>query len=147
MCKYIETFHEFNGCRLKETLNGQPTRFAAFVKGVTHFARGQENEEDRARGEGHAEGGLGHHQIKQRNIWQCPNAIKDPKQKDKPEDERVCPEPKYWEGEDALEQIETLGITVHRATCPVCAAVEEVIREKSNQTVIGSLIPKVRGQG
>ncbi|PMD47535.1 hypothetical protein L207DRAFT_561015, partial [Hyaloscypha variabilis F] len=137
MCWYIETFHEFSGCRLKDTLpNGQPTRFAAFVRGVTNFVIGQQNEDDGANGEIHGEGGPEYHQITEKNIMQCEDAVKDPKQKDKPEGERVCPNPKYLRGEAAREQIESIQYTRQTGTCPVCAAVEKAIREKTNQTVI-----------
>jgi len=136
MCQYIETFHVYTDCHLKDTHNGQPTRFAAFLRDVTNRIRGQQNEDGRAKGEDHSEGGPEHHQIKQKNIWQCPKAIKDLNQKETPEHKRVCPDPKYWEGEDKLGQIQSLGITVHRATCPVCAAIEKVIEENSNQTII-----------
>ncbi|KAE9363653.1 hypothetical protein N431DRAFT_474668 [Stipitochalara longipes BDJ] len=125
------------GCRLRETLpNGQPTRFAAFMRGVTNFVTGQQNEDDGANGEIHGEGGPEHHQITEKNILQCENAVKDPRQKDKPEDERVCPNPKYLRGEAAREQIESIQYTRQAGTCPVCVAVEKAIREKTNQTVI-----------
>jgi hypothetical protein len=137
MCLYIETFHEYSGCRLKEVLpNGQPTRFAAFVRGVTNFVTGQANEHDAANGELHGEGGPEHHQITEKNILQCEKAHDDPKQKDKPVNERVCPNPVYLRGDEAKDQIESIQYTRQTGTCPVCVAVEKAIREKTNQTVI-----------
>jgi len=112
------------------------TRFAAFVKGVTNFVSGQNHGGDGANGEIHGEGGPEHHQITEKNILQCEDAVKDPRQKDKPEEDRVCPNPKYLRGEAAREQIESIQYTRQTGTCPVCAAVEKAIREKTNPTVI-----------
>jgi hypothetical protein len=137
MCRYIETFHEYSGCRLKETLpNSQPTRFAAFVRGVTNFVTGNNNEDDGANGVIHGEGGPEHHQITEKNILQCEDAVKNPRLKDKPEDERVCQNPVYLRGDAAKGQIEQIQYTRQTGTCPVCVAVEKAIRENTNQTVI-----------
>jgi len=137
MCRYIETFHEYSGCRLKETLpNGQPTRFAAFVRGVTNFVTSASNEDDGANGEIHGEGGPEHHQITEKNILQCEEAVRNPRLKDITEDERVCPNPVYLRGDAAKDQIEHIQYTRQTGTCPVCVAVEKAIREKTNQTVI-----------
>ena len=83
MYRCIESFHEYSSCRLKETLpNGQPTRFAAFVRGITDFVTRKNNENDRANGEVHSEGGSEHHQITERKILLCEDAVKDSKLKD-----------------------------------------------------------------
>lgn len=135
MCRYIETFHEYSGCRLKDTLpSGQPTRFAAFVRGVTNLVAG--HDDDGANGEVHGEGGPDHHQITEKNILQCEIAVGDPKQKHKPEAERVCPKLKHLRGEDAQQQIEHISYTLERGACPVCVAVEEAIKEKTKRTLI-----------
>lgn len=139
MCYYIESYHEYRGCRLKETLpNGhsQPTRFAAFVRGITNLVNGQGNEEDGEEGALHGEGGPEHHQITEKTILQCEKALKDPTQKDKPKNERVCPDAEYFKGDDARERIESIQYTMQRGDCPVCVAVEKAIREETYQTVI-----------
>jgi hypothetical protein len=129
MCRYFESFHEYNGCRLKETqANGQPSGFASFLRGFTRAGvEGQDGEEPQ------------HHQIKEKNIMQCEQCIKDPRFKDIPSKERVCDNPVHIDG-DAATIVESVGYTVKVGTCPVCAAVEAVIEKESNPIVIVSRI-------
>ena len=128
MCRYFESFHEYNGCRLKETqANGQSSAFASFLRGFTRAGiEGQDAEEPQ------------HHQIKEKNVMQCEQCIEDPRFKDIPPEERVCDNPVHIDGEAATTVVESVGYTVKVGTCPVCAAVEAVIEKESNPIVIVS---------
>jgi hypothetical protein len=128
MCKYFESFHEYNGCRLREAqANGQPTGFASFLRGFTRAGvEGQDGQEPQ------------HHQIKEKNIMQCEQCITDPRFRNIPSEKRVCDNPEHIDGEAARAVVESIGYTVKVGTCPVCAAVKAVIEKESNPTVIVS---------
>ena len=67
MCRYFDSFHEYNGCRLKETqAHGQPS-FLSFTRAGVEGRDGEEPQ---------------HHQIKEKNIMQCEQCIKGPRIKD-----------------------------------------------------------------
>lgn len=142
MCQYIETFHEYNRCRLRETYpNDKPSRFAWFL-GIV--GRGPAYDGD---GDGEDEGTDADaeqpqeppecHKITQKHIYQCEDATLDPAQQDKPIGERVCSDP-LPDASEEQQAIDEIGYTKHPGDCPVCLAVEEVIKEKTNTTVIVS---------
>jgi hypothetical protein len=126
MCRYIETYHEYDACKLNETqANGQPTGIASFLRGFMRGGvEGQDGEEPQ------------HHQIKEKNIFQCDQCVRDPKLKNLPLEKRVCENPVHISGEAARPVVENCKWTLQVGTCPVCDAVEAVIKEKSNPTVI-----------
>lgn len=150
MCQYAETFHEYSGCKVRETVkaaedapNGgsEPSNFARFLKSFGNFRPA--NNQDRE-GEENADANeveLDFHPIKETNVWQCEEAIRDASLGATPE-KRKCTGDKlvYWQGEDRKGQIENVGFTRERGECPVCVAVEQVIKEKLNPTEIVSNI-------
>jgi len=137
MCRYVETFHEYDACKLNETLpNGQPTPFASLLRVITKAATSGEEPQ--------------HHQIKEKNIFQCDQCVRDPKLKNLPLEKRVCENPVHISGKAARPVVENARWTLQVGTCPVCDAVEAVIKEKSNPTVIvvsqNNLQPNARHQ-
>lgn len=147
MCKYIETFHEYSGCRLKDIdpKNGTPTRWATFVRGVTNLVIGQDNNEGGANGDAHEELEPEYHQITEKNILQCEDALRDPKQKEKPPEKRVCSILTPLQGDEAQAQVERMGYTRQTGSCPVCVAVQTTIEEKTNPTVIVGVVAESCG--
>jgi len=141
MCQYIETFHEYNGCRLRETYpNGKPSRLAWFL-GIV--GRGPANGDDGEPESTDADAEQAQeppecHKITERLILQCEDATTDPEQQDKPIGERVCKDPVPYASEEQQPIIES-GYTTHGGECPVCRAVKEVIEQKTDTVVIRGL--------
>jgi len=137
MCKKIETFHEYSGCRLREAVEAvepasegepEPSRFALFLRGF--LPKNNENHE----GENGADANAvepSFHPIKETNILQCEEASRDEGLGSKPE-KRRCANPEYLQGEDRRRRVEVIGYTRERGDCPVCVAVERIIQETSN---------------
>ena len=140
MCQYIETFHEYNGCRLRETYpNDKPSRLAWFL-GIV--GRGPANGDDGEPESTDADAEQAQeppecHKITERLILQCEDATTDPEQQDKPIGERVCKDLVPYASEEQQPIIES-GYTTHGGECPVCRAVKEVIEQKTDTVVIVS---------
>jgi hypothetical protein len=145
MCKKIETFHEYSGCRLREAIEAvepapdgepEPSRFALFLKGF--LARNNESRE----GENGADTNaveLSFHPIKETNILQCEEASRDESLGSNPT-KRKCANPQYLQGEERRRRVEVIGYTRERGDCPVCVAVERIIEETSKPVeIVGNI--------
>jgi hypothetical protein len=129
MCQYLDTFHTYTECRLRnEDTSGEPQRFAAFLRIVTTFVLGNNQEPD-------------YHRVKERNIFQCPHAVRDPALQDRPASERVCANPMPVKKEEVDHHVESVGYTREIGHCPVCQAAERAIEEALNRNVVVSMAP------
>jgi len=134
MCQYIETFHTYSDCRLKDVETSEepePQRLATLMRMFATSAQGDNHCAEEPDG----------HLVKERNIFQCANAVQDPALKDMPAGERVCANPICARGEVETELVESVGYTRERGDCPVCQAVERVIGETLNRDVVRPVQP------
>lgn len=119
MCKYIESTHTYEHCKLQEeNHDGSPNPLAGFFGRITNVL-------NRAPGEDHAPiaNQIERHVVRERQIIQCMPALKDPNQQNRPADERHCANPTPVNAAPV-----TVGETEHRGDCTVCLAAEEAIK-------------------
>lgn len=148
MCKKIETFHVYSGCRLREAVEAtestpegdpEPSGFAQYLKS---FLPKNEHHEGENSSDGNAvEPTL--HPIKETNILQCEEASQDDTLGPKP-DKRRCPNPEHLQGEERQRRREVIGYTREHGECPVCIEVQRVIQEASNPIeIVGNIAVKL----
>ena len=130
MCKFIESTHTYELCKLQdENADGSSNPIAGFIGRVTNALNRTPGENvppmaDRR----------DLHVVKQKTIIQCVAVRKDANQQDRPVDERRCANPMALNAEPV-----TVGETEHIGICPVCQAAEEAIkRALERETVVSS---------
>lgn len=132
MCKYIESTHTYEHCKLQEeNHDGSPNPIAGFFGRITNVLN-RAPAEDLAPREDQIE----RHRVRERQIIQCLAVLKDPNQKETPPDERHCPNPTPLNAAPV-----TVGETEHRGDCTVCLAAEAAIEKAlTRKSIVSSYI-------
>jgi hypothetical protein len=129
MCKYIESTHTYELCKLQdENQDGSPNPLAGFFGRITSALSNTPGEDVAPMANRRDL-----HVVKEKTIIQCIAVRKDQNQQHKPADERRCANPTALNASPV-----TLGETEHRGVCPVCQAAEEVIERALNRDIIVS---------
>ena len=130
MCKYIESTHTYELCKLQhDNPDGSLNHLAGFFGRIT-------NALNRAPGEDAVPVANRRdlHVVKEKTIVQCMAVRKDQNQQDKPADKRRCANPIALSADPVA-----LGETEHRGICPVCQAAEEAIQKALTSETVVSL--------
>ena len=129
MCKYIESTHTYELCKLQdENHDGSPNPLAGFFGRITSAlsnAPGEDVAPMANRRDLHV--------VKEKTIIQCIAVRKDPNQQGKHVDERRCADPTALNATPV-----TVAETEHRGVCPVCQAGEEAITEALSRDIVVS---------
>lgn len=135
MCRSLETLHTYSGCKLHdEEEDGPPNNKAGFWHRISRvLQRAPEGEP----GEEPVEVKPEFHIVTLTSIFQCPEALNHPTQRQVPIEKRQCPNTTAWTpGDEApVKAIET----EHKDECPVCQAAEEAMVEASNRSEVVSI--------
>jgi hypothetical protein len=133
MCRFIETTHTYEQCKLLDDHpDGTPNPLAGFFGRLTNPL-------------GNAPGANATpipnqqeiHVVKEKQIIQCSRARRDPNQQNRPLNERRCSTPMPLNTADGVPA--AIGETEHTGICTVCRAAEDAIRSALTREVIVSV--------
>ena len=119
MCRYVDTYHTYTGCKLQER--------DANTNALTAFARFMRKQGPQENAE---------HRIKTQTIIQCPAAAANTDLHET-HAERTCPN--MMPAINNEREVDA-GVTRSMGECPVCEAVAEVIRKETDKKQIVSCI-------